>query len=85
VSNVRTKDSEGNFPMQSSAYTAGKFKLWKYDYYRDKDTEAMNDIAKELWKYRTKIKPNATKPNSKPISKPQSGVSRSKGRTPAKN
>lgn len=40
----------------SNTKTAGKYKLWKIDYFREKDREAMADITKQLKKGRKKTK-----------------------------
>lgn len=50
------KDTMLNPSKPSNTPTAGKFKLWKYDYFRDSDRDAMEDITKTLKKHRVKQK-----------------------------
>jgi len=35
--------------------------MWKHDYFRDKDREAMDDITKQLKRHRKKAKTSLTK------------------------
>ena len=64
------KNKENKLEKQSNATTAEKYKLWKYDYFRDRDHLAMEEITKQLRKQRTKTKSTSLKSQSKSISKP---------------
>ncbi|CAI2387771.1 unnamed protein product [Moneuplotes crassus] len=55
-----------SYIKQPNTKNLDKYKLWKYDYFRDKDRDAMIDIAEKLKKQRTKVKSPVSKP-SKPL------------------
>jgi len=48
----KDKENSSKIKKQSNTKTAWKYKMWKGDYFREKDREAMTDIIKQLRKHR---------------------------------
>ena len=72
IDTIFKKDNEAKTEKQSNVNTAEKYKLWKYDYFREKDKEAMSEVIKQLKKQRVKKSSNnksLNKVNHKPAAK----------------
>jgi len=75
---IDKKESDGRIEQQSNVSVSGKYKLWKLDYYRDRDRESMQDISNQLRRLRKKSNPKSKRSSGKVQSKPQSGITRHK-------
>mmetsp|Transcript_29320 Transcript_29320/g.25921 ORF Transcript_29320/g.25921 Transcript_29320/m.25921 type:complete len:126 (+) Transcript_29320:72-449(+) len=69
-STIFKRDSDTKTENKVNNNAAGKYKLWKYDYFRQKDSEAMDNITSQLKKHRFKQKSSLSKSIVKSSNKP---------------